>query len=262
MKRFFNLLLGALAMLAVALISAFITMRLAIHGREVEVPSLAGLSMADAGKKAGSLVLRLNLEDRFYSASVPSGHILAQSPAPGVAVRREWAVRVTESLGPQRVSIPNVVGQSERTASINIRRLALEVGTIARIAGPGEAGIVLAQTPDPNAAGVDRPRVSLLISQSEDEQTAPAFVMPSLAGLTMSSAMARAAASGLHVVSIEDANTPAPAIASTAPTTAATPAQPAATPQAASIVGTVSAQTPLAGHRVIKGEAVHLILTY
>ena len=41
MRRLFNILLGALAMLAVALLSAFVTMRLAIHGREVKVPYTA-----------------------------------------------------------------------------------------------------------------------------------------------------------------------------------------------------------------------------
>src|SRR5665213_2127191 len=150
MKRFFNLVLGALAMLVVALTSAFIAMRLAIHGREVKVPNLAGLSISDAGREASALGLRLNLENRFYSAQTPPGVVLAQSPAPGATVRRQWTVRVTESLGAQQVSIPDLLGQSERTASINLRRLSLDPGTVASMEAPGEAGIVLAQTPNPN----------------------------------------------------------------------------------------------------------------
>ncbi len=180
MKRFFNLVLGALAMLAVAMMSAFITMRLAIHGREVKVPNIAGLSLQDASRKANAVGLRLNVENRFYSADTPAGNILAQSPAPGTTVRRAWAVRVTESLGPQQVSIPNVVGQSERTASINIRRLSLDPGTVASIPAPGEAGVVVAQMPNPNAVGVEQPRVSLLLSDAAESP--PAFVMPSLTG--------------------------------------------------------------------------------
>src|SRR5260370_557401 len=126
-NRFFNIVLGALAMLVVALLSAFITMRLAIHGREVKVPNLTGLTLAEASKQTRSLGLILHLENRFYSSNTPPGHILAQSPAPGVTVRRQWAVRVTESLGAQQVAIPDVLGQSERTASINIPRLSLEL---------------------------------------------------------------------------------------------------------------------------------------
>jgi eukaryotic-like serine/threonine-protein kinase len=254
-NRFFNIVLGALAMLIVALLSAFITMRLAIHGREVKVPNLTGLTLADASKQTRSLGLRLTLENRFYSPNTPPGHVLAQSPAPGVTVRREWAVRITESLGAQQVAIPDLLGQSERTASINVRRLGLELGAVAHVAAPGDPGVVIAQTPSPNAAGVDRPRVSLLLSEPEEAESPEAFVMPSLAGLTLAGAAARATAIGLHIVSAEDLNLP------TTPSPAATDAATGTSAAQSVSVGTVVAQTPLAGHRVVKGDPVHITLT-
>lgn len=283
-NRFFNIVLGALAMLVVALTSAFIAMRLAIHGREVKVPNLTGLTIADAGKTASSLGLNLTIENRFYSPNTPPGHILAQYPTPGVTVRREWAVRATESLGPQQVSIPDVLGQSERTASINIRRLPLNLGTVANIEAPGEPGIVLAQTPNPNASGIDRPRVSLLLSQPEQSAGAP-FLMPSLTGLPLMAAAARASAAGLRVVSAEElkvttppnptapatANptTPVPPTQSTNPpqsptppttATAITPTPITAVPGAST--ATVVAQTPPSGYRVAKGDPVRITITY
>jgi eukaryotic-like serine/threonine-protein kinase len=268
-NRFFNIVLGALAMLVVALLSAFITMRLAIHGREVKVPNLTGLTLADASKQARSLGLILHLENRFYSPNTPPGHVLAQSPAPGVTVRRQWAVRVTESLGAQQVAIPDVLGQSERTASINIRRLGLELGAVAHIAAPGEPGVVIAQTPAPNAAGVDRPRVSLLLSEPQEAESPQAFLMPSLTGLTLAGAAARAYAAGLRIVSAEDLNTPAPATVATdasAPATVVSPSTgpaptPASPPTQSISIGTVIAQTPPAGHRVVKGDPVRITLT-
>jgi eukaryotic-like serine/threonine-protein kinase len=266
-NRFFNIVLGALAMLVVALTSAFITMRLAIHGREVKVPNLTGLTLADASRKTRALGLRMNLENRFYSPNAPSGSILAQSPAPGATVRREWAVRVTESLGAQQVAIPDLLGQSERTASINIRRLGLEPGVVAHVASTGEPGLVIAQTPAPNAAGVDRPRVSLLLSEPQEAESPEAFVMPSLAGLTLSAASLRASAAGLHIVSAEDLNltqppsaTPTTTPATPAPDTAPPPAPTAPAAQSFS-VGTVITQFPAAGHRVVKGDPVHITLT-
>jgi beta-lactam-binding protein with PASTA domain len=177
-------------------------------------------------------------------------------------------VRVTESLGAQQVAIPDVLGQSERTASINIRRLGLELGAVAHIAAPGEPGVVIAQTPAPNAAGVERPRVSLLLSEPEEAESPQAFVMPSLAGLTLAGAAARAYAAGLRIVSAEDLNTLAapaattqtstPGNPTTTPAPVASPTPPAA--QAISL-GTVIAQTPAAGHRVVKGDPVHITLT-
>jgi eukaryotic-like serine/threonine-protein kinase len=246
MKRIFNIVLGTLAMLAVALISAFITMRLAIHGREVTVPNFSGLTIAEASQKASSLGLNLNLENRFYSPDTPPGHILAQSPAPGVTVRRAWAVRITESLGAQQVAIPDVLGQSERTASINIRRLGLDLGIVAHIPSSSEPGIVIAQTPNANAAGAQSPRVSLLISAPEEQPEPPPaniFVMPSLSGLTLAAASARVAPLGMHLV--EDVNAFDPSVPFVR-----TPASAA----------TIIAQTPAAGHRVFKGQAAHITL--
>jgi beta-lactam-binding protein with PASTA domain len=268
-NRFFNIVLGALAMLVVALTSAFISMRLAIHGREAKVPNLTGLTLEDASKDARALGLRLTLEDRFYANNTPAGLVLAQSTAPGTTVRRQWAVRVTESLGPQQVSIPNLIGQSERTASINLRRLSLNLGTLAYMQSPGDPGIVLAQTPNPNASGVDRPRVSLLLSQPEVPQTAAAFVMPSLTGLPLMSAAARASAASLRIVSAEEIKQPTPASTPPSPATVSpvtSPPVPSATASVAPIAGastaTVVAQTPPAGYRVVKGDAVQLSIAY
>jgi beta-lactam-binding protein with PASTA domain len=183
-------------------------------------------------------------------------------------------VRVTESLGAQQVAIPDVLGQSERTASINIRRLGLELGAVAHIAAPGAPGIVIAQTPAPNATGVDRPRVSLLLSEPAQTESPDAFLMPSLAGLTLAGAAARASAAGLRIVSAEDLNLPIPyPTAPPAPatdasqTTASTPGGPSTTPAPVTptaqtlSIGTVIAQTPPAGHRVVKGDPVHITLT-
>jgi beta-lactam-binding protein with PASTA domain len=81
--------------------------------------------------------------------------------------------------------------------------------------------------------------------------------MPSLTGLTLAGAAARAAAAGLHIASVEDINLPAPTAAATPAATAPTPPSPTEVPS-----GTVVDQSPLAGYRVIKGESVRITLTH
>jgi beta-lactam-binding protein with PASTA domain len=259
-RRFFNLVLGAMAMVAVAMVSAFLAMRLAIHGREVKVPDLSHMTISEASRKASSMGLRLQLENKFYSPNTPSGQVLAQFPAPGATVRRQWPVRVTESLGTQQVSIPDLTGQGERSVSINLRRLGLELGTVGHIAAPGPAGVVVAQTPPPNAQGIDRPRVSVLLSQPQDAD-ADAFVMPSLVGLSVAGAYIRTGTAGLKIVSAEDVTPAAAAPAAPAnmapPAAGAAPAKPAAAVVALA-PGIVAAQSPLAGHRVSRGDQVRL----
>ncbi len=69
---------------------------------------------------------------------------MTQVPPPGTKVRRGWSIRVAQSLGPQRVAIPDVTGGSERVAELNIRRRGLESGFgrarqfARRAAGPGD----------------------------------------------------------------------------------------------------------------------------
>ncbi len=108
MKSFFRLVLLALVLLVVALVSALTAMRLAIHGHEVAVPDLVGKSPAAARMIAEQSGLELTVERQYYSPTVPEGKILSQLPPAGSQVRRGWQVRVAESLGPQRVAIPNV----------------------------------------------------------------------------------------------------------------------------------------------------------
>ena len=122
-----------LLLVAVALLAAIITMHFAIHGAEVQVPVLKGMTVAEARSETSGLGLNLDVDNRYYSAEVAAGHILSQSPAPGTVVRREWRVRVAESLGPQRVDVPDTVGAAERVASLQLRRAGLQVGEIARL---------------------------------------------------------------------------------------------------------------------------------
>jgi beta-lactam-binding protein with PASTA domain len=267
MKRFFTLVLEALALVAIALISAFIAMRLAIHGREAVVPNLSGLTVSDATSLARRSGLNLNLENTFYSADIPAGRILAQDPAAGSRVRRDWPVRITESLGAQRVEIPDLTGQTERAATIGIRRLSLELGAVAHLAIGGEPDVVLTQSPPANASGVDGPRVSLLVSDPvPGNAPALAYAMPSLVGLSYSAASARAASAGLRLVAATQRAPPAEATASAPPTIATAPSvasTASATNQSAAAVrssGLVIAQTPLAGSRVAQGDTVHVTL--
>ena len=116
-------------------------------------------------------------------------------------MRRGWQVRVAESLGPQRVAIPNVIGQSERAANINIRRRGLDVGAIAQMQSPDAPDSqVLAQAPPPNASGVSAPKISLLVATPSQPQ---AFVMPSFVGQPLGSAIQAVQDAGMQVGSCD-----------------------------------------------------------
>ena len=241
MKSFFRLILLALVLLVVALISALTAMRLAIHGHEVAVPNLVGQSPAAARMIAEQSGLEINVERQYYSPTVPEGKILSQLPPAGNQVRRGWQVRVAESLGPQRVEIPNVTGQSQRIANINIRRRGLDVGAIAQMRLPDSPeGQVLSQAPPPNASGVSAPKISLLVAEPALPQ---ALLMPSFIGQPLGSVTQTLQDAGLRVGIVTPAVTDNP---SSAPTTSA--------PSPASMI---VSQNPSPGERVTLGAAVN-----
>lgn len=195
MLKFLKYLLLGLILLLVFMASALLSMRFAIHGREVKVPTLAGLTPLEAERKANAEGLVISIESRFYSADVPAGHIASQVPAPGSTVRRGWKILLSQSLGPSHAAIPNLAGQSELAADINLRRRGLEPGSIATIHLPGAAPqTVVAQSPPPDASNITSPRVNLVVVAPDN---APRFVMPSFVNKPLDQAAAAVQEAGL-----------------------------------------------------------------
>ncbi len=259
MKRFFRVTLLGLQMLAVMLLSAAITLRIALHGHEVTIPELAGMTVAEASQAALRTGVGLNIENRFYSTTVPAGRILSQTPAAGTTVRHGWQMRVTESLGPQQVTIPDVVGEPVQQASMNVRRTHLDLGTLAHIEAAGDPEMTLAQTPQPDA-GVDQPVVNLLLSSTA--HPSQAFVLPSFVGMTDTTANRWAAALGLKVIAAAAmGSTPEPTTPGQ-PQPAATASEQPAPGQAlaapAPSGGMVTAQWPESGFKASPGDLVRL----
>jgi len=185
-RRLIKYFLLSLVLLLVCFASALLAMRFAIHGREVRVPKFVGLSPLEAERLANSDGLVLSIENRFYSADVPEGYVVSQAPAPNTKVRRGWKVRVAQSLGPQRAAIPDVVGQTERVAELNISRRGLEIGSVAIIHLPGtQPSTVIAQSPAPDAKNAVSPRIGIVVSASDNSQS---FIMPNFAGQPLAEA--------------------------------------------------------------------------
>src|ERR1700758_3287205 len=161
MKSAIRFALLALVLVIVAMLSALTAMRFAIHTQEVEVPPLVGLAPADAERAASGLGLQISIERQYYSPQIPEGKIMSQLPLPGTKVRRGWQVRVAQSLGPTRVTIPDVTGESEHAAELNIRRRGLDVSSMAQVQTPDiPPDQVVAQSPTANATQVAAPKIS------------------------------------------------------------------------------------------------------
>jgi beta-lactam-binding protein with PASTA domain len=238
---FIRFALIVLLLVVVAMTSAIVTMHFAIHGAEVSIPDFRGMTIAQAARRSSALDLNLNVENHFYSTETPAGHVMNQSPAPGTVVRSGWHVRLIESLGPQKVAVPDVIGQQERMATIEIRRIGLQPGVVAQMPWPdAQSGTIIAQSPQANASGVEGPEVSLLLA-APDEQSNSGVVMPDFTGQIFTSAALAITHAGLQLAPVKDVAVTVPPVGTVGST------QPPPSPYPP---GSIVAQSPPAGYRV------------
>lgn len=175
---------GKLLVIAAGLLTTFVlffavAMRVALKTREVTVPSLVGRAANDATTILSALDLTLHVEEsRRPDAKVPRGFVLNQDPPAGVVTRRSRTVRVWLSEGPAVTIVPELVGESERTAQLRVQADSLSLGVIAQVRSADyPTDVVIAQWPKARATGS---HVSLLVNRGQDGVR---YVMPDLIGV-------------------------------------------------------------------------------
>ena len=258
----------ALVLITVALVSALVTMRIALHAREVRVPDLHGRTPAEARRLTEQDGLNMQVDHQYYSATVPEGRIVSQTPLAGSVVRRGWSLSLAVSLGPQRVTIPQVVGQSARAAQITLQQRGLDVSVSEINVPSATAGQVLAQNPPSNATDVAAPKVNLIVAAQNP--ALDAYVMPSFVGHPLGSVALAIKNAGFSLGKVTADQQPTPTVPNTSgaagqtvqppasiPSVAPAPALGAAVPSPAAIV---VSQQPAAGQRIVAGTQIQLIV--
>ena len=225
-----KLLVLAGALILTYLLSAAVGMRVALRTREVQVPPHPGKTVNEATGLLTEAGLNLKVEEgRRLDPKVPAGQIVTQDPAAGVRTRRERSVKVWVSGGPRSTTIPELSGESERTAQLRLQQEGLGLSYIAEIRSADyPAGTIVAQSPAPrtNAA-----QVALLVNRGE---RGARYVMPDLIGVDGSRAAELLRARGFRATVVGDH--PYPGVAP----------------------GIVLRQNPQAGFQIAPGEPISL----
>lgn len=183
-KRFAILLvkysLLAVGLLVTAGVSALTTMRVVLTSQEVTVPSLIGKRTVEAGAMAARHRLLVRIEGRRNDPRIQPDRIVAQEPPPGATLKSQRSVRVWVSMGPRRLLVPEVEGESLRTARIILERAQLPLGRAVGVADAAPEGTILMQHPLPGQTDVLAPEgASLLYSLGPGRGD---YVMPDLIG--------------------------------------------------------------------------------
>ena len=179
-------LLGLLVLAAVAFVTGLLVFndvvmpRLVHRVNEQRVPDLTNLTYEQAEKTLVARGLVITRAGERFDPSVPRGFVLSQDPPSETPFRGVRRVSVVVSLGEEFSSVPELFGESVRTAAGLLSRAGLRLGTTTH-APSEDVGQGLIAATDPPAESV-LPRdaaIGLLISNGGTEES---FVMPDLLG--------------------------------------------------------------------------------
>lgn len=126
-----NLLLALLALVVLIFGSYFLLNMLTHHGQELVVPDLTNMKVREAEYTAKVEGMKVIVVDSVYIRRMGRGLVYSQNPKAGSKVKKGRKIRLTiNSVTPQKVQVPNLVGYSMRQAMAELSSRGLTVGKL------------------------------------------------------------------------------------------------------------------------------------
>lgn len=100
--------------------------------KEITVPNVVGKNLYKALEELSSVGCGLKKESEEFNQNVLAGVILRQDPHAGMIVKEGKVVKVSISKGGEIVYVPNLIGQTIRSADISLKNSALMIGEVSK----------------------------------------------------------------------------------------------------------------------------------
>lgn len=181
--------------------SSYLWFTIFVRGKSVATPSLIGRDLTRAraiSADRGIEILVDNGRDRHHD-KIPVGAVVWQNREPGALIKRGSRIYVGQSLGPLILQVPNLRGQSARTALLRFSQRNLKLGVVSYSAVPGRSGIVVTDPPEGTVVAAETP-VSLLIAYPPPPAS---FIMPDLIDRQLSEVRPVLEGQGLQVSNVK-----------------------------------------------------------
>lgn len=170
----------ALLLGGVLVIAAWISFSKFVVGKSMRVPDMTGLSVDEAAAVANERGLSIQVDPAHerFDDKVAIHKVAGQDPSPDTDVKSGQKVRVFLSLGPKTIRVPDLAGDSARTAVLTLAREGLREGVQSAVKIPVPPGVV-AQGILPGTTASPEATVDLLVNRGIPDV---AYVMPDLIG--------------------------------------------------------------------------------
>ncbi|MEV6068293.1 Stk1 family PASTA domain-containing Ser/Thr kinase [Nocardia sp. NPDC052001] len=161
-----------------------VTLQVSTGPSQVAVPRLAGLTQQQAEQQLNSVGLRLNSDVKREASSVDEkDKVTSQSPGEAQKVDSGGQVTITLGSGPEKVRVPDVVGQQIDVAQPNLADSAGFKVSVQEVPNNLPKGTVIGTNPAAGTMADKGSTVTVQVSTGDNVQ------MPSLIGLTPAQAV-------------------------------------------------------------------------
>jgi serine/threonine-protein kinase len=192
-------------------------------GQFTKVPAVRGMAAATAQAELQNVGFTVKVGQGRHS-NLPKGDVIATDPAIGSKAKTGSTVTLIESIGPVKISVPQVTGVPLAQARSELRKAGLTPGAVTSAASSTiPAGIVISTTP---VAGTSWPKpkpVGITVSAG--------LPLPNFVGQQFDQAQGTAQSGGYQLQQVADSNSNQPQ-------------------------GTITSQSPAPGTPITQGEVV------
>jgi beta-lactam-binding protein with PASTA domain len=131
-KKFFSHLGIAIAVGIILILAVLLWLRIYTHhGQAITVPDLTALTTDEVGDVTTSRHLRYEVIDSVFSNELPRGTVLKQNPKANSRVKKDRKIFLTmNAVNPEMVSMPALVGLSNRQSRLALQNAGLILGDI------------------------------------------------------------------------------------------------------------------------------------
>src|SRR4030095_7500028 len=105
------------------------------------------------------------VEGKKHDARVPAEHIVMQEPTGGSTLKAHRSIRVWVSLGPRRLNVPAVEGESLRSARIALEQAQVPLHRVVEVEDRNVEGTVLVQRPPAGETDAVDEGLAVLVSR-------------------------------------------------------------------------------------------------
>ncbi|MHB8657503.1 MAG: Stk1 family PASTA domain-containing Ser/Thr kinase [Solirubrobacteraceae bacterium] len=143
----------------------------------VPVPSVDGLTLAQARRQLRNVGLKVAREPSESSMTVPAGRATRTDPASGTSLPVGSGVTLFVSSGPAKVAVPDVRGKSEADArTVLVAAGFTNITTSSQVTAGAPPGTVVDQTPAGGSQAAMSAQVALVLAKAPTATTLPGVV--------------------------------------------------------------------------------------